>query len=389
MNERRILFIKSAPAVPVQGADISMFERMALLQPAGWSGAAVAAAHTGQRAGLIKVLQHLGIEVDQSSQAEIRYTYQTIRCVIVFDPDPQVLNSLTTQAWRGIENIIGQFSPAVILANLRDIRLGELFASGSERLPPAVFYLTEDEFPRRNNAGAELFEAHLKVVRHLVVASQYLAASFDAEWGVRPEVFLNTINTDRFRQVREPGEFITLVHPYAHKGLDFVLQLAGERPADSFAIVAGAGIEYTARKTDILSRRNVKLLEFTSDPQRIYEQSRIVLVPSLWQEAFSRVVIEACCCGVPVIVSRSGGLAETCGEGGLCLAVSRNDANGNFVTGEWNAALDRLKNGAEYSEACVRASSRATRYRRELQAELPRIAAFFEKVAGPASGEAR
>ena len=44
-------------------------------------------------------------------------------------------------------------------------------------------------------------------------------------------------------------------------------------------------------------------------------QSTLTVVPSLWQEPFSRVVIESLSYGTPVIVTNSGGLPEAIVDG--------------------------------------------------------------------------
>lgn len=53
------------------------------------------------------------------------------------------------------------------------------------------------------------------------------------------------------------------------------------------------------------------------DVNGIYKECDIVVVPSLWNEPFGQVAVEAMIHGKPVIVSSSGGLPEVIGEGGL------------------------------------------------------------------------
>jgi glycosyltransferase involved in cell wall biosynthesis len=44
-------------------------------------------------------------------------------------------------------------------------------------------------------------------------------------------------------------------------------------------------------------------------------RARLTVVPSLWAEPFGRTVIESLALGTPVLVSRTGGLAELAGDG--------------------------------------------------------------------------
>jgi glycosyltransferase involved in cell wall biosynthesis len=49
--------------------------------------------------------------------------------------------------------------------------------------------------------------------------------------------------------------------------------------------------------------------------QRLYAQSNVVVVPSVWQEPFGRVALEALMSGTPVVVSSRGGLGEIVEDG--------------------------------------------------------------------------
>jgi glycosyltransferase involved in cell wall biosynthesis len=60
----------------------------------------------------------------------------------------------------------------------------------------------------------------------------------------------------------------------------------------------------------------------------LYARAWALAVPSIWEEPFGMVVLEAASFGTPAIVSASGGLAETVvdGETGLCVALDAADA---------------------------------------------------------------
>lgn len=61
---------------------------------------------------------------------------------------------------------------------------------------------------------------------------------------------------------------------------------------------------------------NITQLEQVNPPRPIFQRTRIVLVPSRWEEAFGRVAVEAMLFNVPVIGSRVGGLTDIVEHGG-------------------------------------------------------------------------
>jgi len=71
-------------------------------------------------------------------------------------------------------------------------------------------------------------------------------------------------------------------------------------------------------------------------PRRLVAQARAVLVPSIWYEAFSRVVVEAYAAGVPVVASRIGALPEVIEDGVTGLLAEPGDP------ASWAAAVERL-----------------------------------------------
>lgn len=73
------------------------------------------------------------------------------------------------------------------------------------------------------------------------------------------------------------------------------------------------------------------------EARRLVADARAVLVPSLWYEAFPRVVVEAYASGVPVVASRIGALPEVVEEGVTGLLAEPGDP------ASWTTALERLR----------------------------------------------
>jgi hypothetical protein len=85
-----------------------------------------------------------------------------------------------------------------------------------------------------------------------------------------------------------------MVNPCAVKGVSIFLALADAMPEVSFAAVPTWGTNAQDRAA-LGARSNVRLLDPVDDIDRLLERTRVLLVPSLWAEARSRIVLEACC----------------------------------------------------------------------------------------------
>jgi len=64
---------------------------------------------------------------------------------------------------------------------------------------------------------------------------------------------------------------------------------------------------------------NVTLMQRVADMRPVYAQTKLLLAPSVWEEGFGMVAVEAQSCGIPVIASARGGLPEAVGDGGVLI----------------------------------------------------------------------
>ena len=103
---------------------------------------------------------------------------------------------------------------------------------------------------------------------------------------------------------------VTMVNPCAIKGISIFLALARALPAVAFAAVPSWGTT-AADLAQLRESPNVTILDPADDIDAILSRTRVLLVPSLWDEAFARIVAEAMLRAIPVLASDVGGLPES------------------------------------------------------------------------------
>jgi glycosyltransferase involved in cell wall biosynthesis len=120
----------------------------------------------------------------------------------------------------------------------------------------------------------------------------------------------------------ETGDRVLFVNPTQVKGVEIALALAERHPDIPFTFVESWSLD--PRWRDMVLRRiqglgHVEWLSPTRDMAAVFGRSRLLLMPSVWEEAFGRTAREAQLNGLPVLASDRGALPDTVGEGGLLV----------------------------------------------------------------------
>jgi glycosyltransferase involved in cell wall biosynthesis len=164
--------------------------------------------------------------------------------------------------------------------------------------------------------------------------------------------------------------FITMFNPLEHKGGFLFKSIAECMPDRKFAVVPGwwslrdkngtfdvelikRAVEsqgriydgWLPREPEFGSLDNVTVFPPTDTVSDIFDQTRILLVPSLWKEQFGRVIFEAAANGAAVVTSDIISLRENAGDSTMFVEDYRR-------VGAWIDAIKGLDDPVWYAHRC-------------------------------------
>jgi glycosyltransferase involved in cell wall biosynthesis len=125
--------------------------------------------------------------------------------------------------------------------------------------------------------------------------------------------------------------FLTIINPSPEKGVVLFATLAEElskrRPDLPILVIESRGSAGRLAEIgfaggfDLRRHENIMFSPSVPQPKDIYAPTRVLVAPSLWQEAGGRIVAEALVNGIPPLVSDRGALSEYTGGAGYTFHV--------------------------------------------------------------------
>jgi len=248
-----------------------------------------------------------------------------------------------------VEKTIVEYRPDVVFAQLDQAR-EVLTLAKRHGCRTALYVLDVDH---KENFRALESEPDL-----IFAVSEFTRVELSRQFGKVSHVLYPLLDVERYRTPRS-DEFVTMINPIPVKGVEIALELAEQLPQQEFLFVEGWGTD-PAILERIERLPNATYMSKQMDMRTVYGRTRVLIVPSQWQEAFGRVVVEAQASGIPVIASRTGGLPEAVGDGGVLIDDYRNPDR-------WLTALQGLR----YEELSAKAIENTSRF--NLPRELDRL----------------
>ena len=219
--------------------------------------------------------------------------------------------------------------------------------------------------------------------RGYIANSRFTAERFRRRFGLEPIVLPPLFRRDDYATAAT-GPMVTFINPVAVKGVGLALQIASLCPRIPFAFVLGWPLslrEKARLEREVARLPNVELRDRTRDMRSVYRDTRILLVPSQWEdETWGRVVSEAQFSGIPVVASDRGGLPEAVGPGGIVLPHAA-------PARDWADALAALwPGGARYTELSHAALDYSRRADLDPEHQVATLMDTLHHVVGSESG---
>jgi surfactin synthase thioesterase subunit/glycosyltransferase involved in cell wall biosynthesis len=209
---------------------------------------------------------------------------------------------------------LSQFDPDVIVASTDD-PAQLLFEIASRAVRARVVYLVRAtiavSFGPDSSSPNPVRTELLRHADGIVGVSEYVAG-YVRQWGGLNAIHIpiSLIEPGEVRQLgRFENPYVVMVNPCAVKGISIFLALADQARDLQFAAVPTWGTN-AGDLAAVHRLPNISVLDPVENLDDLFRRTRVVLVPSLWAEARSRVVLEAMLRGIPVMASDMGGLKE-------------------------------------------------------------------------------
>jgi glycosyltransferase involved in cell wall biosynthesis len=251
--------------------------------------------------------------------------------------------------------LLKTFRPDVAVVQChRTVPIGLAFAAAGV---PLVVYLRNVEFAELGGDPRDLPGARF------IANSAFTARRYAEAFGIRAAVIPPIIDRSLYETTPD-GDLVTFIGPVPAKGLDRAIEIAAACSEIPFLFVE-SWLLSPDQRAELLARiaplPNVRFQARTSDMKALFRQTRVLLAPSRWEEAWGRVASEAHCSGIPVVGSSRGGLAEAIGPGGIALDY-------DAPLADWIGAVRRLWSDPA-AHAAAAAAARAYSCRPELDSE--------------------
>ncbi|GIW21080.1 MAG: hypothetical protein KatS3mg068_0087 [Candidatus Sericytochromatia bacterium] len=178
--------------------------------------------------------------------------------------------------------------------------------------------------------------------KYIYVSSKFMINYFDKTWNKNVLLFTEFINKENYlpKDYYEGEKYITFINPIKEKGLNIFLKIANIMKDKFFLVIGSWSIDDEYKKNVELLKKisNVIVYNPSCDMSKIYQKTKILLMPSIQEEGFGRVIIEACMNKIPVIASNRGAIPEILNNKGIIIDIDKNNLY------DWINSINEVEN---------------------------------------------
>ena len=261
-----------------------------------------------------------GIDYEISSNQLLQYQYRGIECVM--SAKDSFLDLLE-------KYLLAMVQKRIVVVTM--LEFASEVAALCHSIGLSVYLWVMDTF----DAGLKPLELS-ECLTGVFATSHYVENEVRSRFGIESIVLRPMFHSDWYlTSSQNSRSFLTMINPIPEKGINTFLEIAENMPMLNFLIVD------SWRAVSLNLPKNVLHWTCRSDVREIYANTQLLLVPSIWPEAFGRVAVEAGINGIPTIASDGGGLREAVGEGGMLIETYRS-------TSEWVKAITKMLEPSTY-----------------------------------------
>jgi glycosyltransferase involved in cell wall biosynthesis len=213
-----------------------------------------------------------------------------------------------------VDTLLRELTPDVLIAANGHPMIFEAMRDARQRGVTTAYAVRGYGYDRRS---------YFADVNHVFTCSAFLSGVYREQIGLISTPLEPPLEWSTVVAPRDSRAFVTFVNPSPHKGLFLFARLAdmlGSRRPDIPVLVvqsgrSGGGLN-AIPGIDFSRYPQLMAAPPVQTPREYFALTRILLVPSVWEEPFGRVAAEAMVNGIPPIVSNRGALPDVVESGG-------------------------------------------------------------------------
>jgi len=305
------------------GASMTVREQLRQLHKIGWDVRIVGATVFDSPKGITRLASHWE-KIKQSKSKIVRVNDTPLVHNLVKTGSTQRAEMTASEEaiwYQTYTKALDQFNPDIVYyygGRTLDLLIGD---EAHARGIPVAAYLANGNF-----SGTRWCRDVDQVITNAKATAEY----YRKKDGIDSEPVGVFIDPARVIVSERDKTNVLFINPSLAKGAALVVRMAmlleDQRPDIRFEVVESRGAwkgilghisaQYGPVRNEL---RNVTLTDNTNDMRPVYQRARLLLAPSLWWEAYGRVIAEAHMNGIPTIATNRGGLPEATGTGGYLI----------------------------------------------------------------------